>query len=225
MTRREEVQKVTATSASVTTSGETTADAVVQATGMAADPISWALAREILTSEAMLRFKVLSALLETGVDPDRLTLEYPHPTMEMASVDAVILNAKLAPETAIEFKYHRKYDNSDFVYAMPAGQLFNDFAKLRDFTGVNKRYVVYLTDGMMLRHVEKRENGLSALLDSRREHTILNDDIRAKKAKGFWKYAGNWSRSARLRMPKRWDLRSGHTLIVWQIREVDDSPH
>ena len=208
MTRREEApQKVATTSASVMTAGETTADAVVQATGMAADPISRALERGILTSEDMLRFKVLSALLECRVDPDRLILEYPHPAMKGKKVDAVIRDAEIAsdkivPETAIEFKYHHKYDNSDFVYAMHAGQLFYDFARLRDFTGVNRRYVVYLTDDVMLKHVEKRENGLSALLDSPREHTILNDDIRAraKKAKDFRKYAGDWSRSARLRM-------------------------
>ena len=85
--------------------------------------------------------------------------------------------------------------------------------------------MVYLTDGVTLKHIEKRENGLSALLDSPQGHTILNDDIRAKKARAFWKDAGDWSHSARLQMRTRRKVGSGHTLIVWQIREVDDSPN
>ena len=197
------------------------ADAVVKAVGLAADPISRALARGIMYGEDMLRYKVFSALPECGIDADRLTLEYPHPAIKGAKVDTVILNdaifrGMIFPETAIEFKYHRKSAAGDMPRAMKAGELVNDFVRLRDFKGVN-HYVVYLSDEVMIKHMRKPKNGLSALLDPWRERTIPDDGMLAKEAKGFSPAAGDLTILMRLRMRAHWDVGSGHTLIVWQV--------
>lgn len=197
--------------------GATATDAVVKAVGMTTEPISRALARDILFNEDMLRFKVCSALLECGIDADRLTLEYPHPNLiGNKKVDAVILNEDLVPEVAIEFKYHRKPPNAVIDYGTNAGQLVGDFTRLRDFAGV-KRYAVYLTEARMLNHFSNPSNHLSWLLDDCQELTIPNDEIRKKETKAFLAKAGCFSPRFRLRMCERWDAGGGHALIVWQV--------
>lgn len=206
----------------------TDTDAVVRAVGFAAPAVSRALARGILYGEDMLRYKVFSALSKCGIDEDLVTLEHPHPNLPgNKKVDTVILrgddlaHGKIAPETAIEFKYDRKSPVGATPFSMNAGELVNDFVRLRDFPDV-VRYVVYLTDGEMPGHFGNPANGLLALLDPYRERTIPDDDMLAKKAKGFFDAAGDLTSPMRLRMRAHWDVGSGHALIVWQVWDAPE---
>lgn len=209
----------------------TDADAVVKAAEVASTLISHdlkqvtrarELGREILYCEDMLRYRVFSALPECGIDPDRLTLEHPHPNLPgNKKVDTVILRGddlargNIVPETAIEFKYHHKHAKSSVVPAMNAGQLLKDFARLRDFAGVN-RYVVYLTDDRMIRYFQNPSKDLTWLLDTLDGRVVSSACIPDKKT--LRRYAGDWSRSARLRMMRKpWDVGNKHKLIVWQV--------
>jgi len=70
--------------------------------------LSRRLSLSIPTSEDAVRYTFFAALAEAGMEPEKLILEYQHPDIEAAKVDAVILGDAGQPKVAIEFKYDRR---------------------------------------------------------------------------------------------------------------------
>ncbi len=170
------------------------------------------------------RYLVFDEIRKDGVDVARIAPEYPHPSepykSKRAKIDAVILDANRAPETAIEFKYHRKNPNpnSDTPHGKNAGELLGDFARLRDFPNVH-RFVVYLTDGEMFRYFNNN-NRLNWIF-SQSEHEISDGNIPSgRKTKTLRKHAGDWRSPVRAQVMGRWDVGNCHKLVVWRIWRV-----
>ena len=182
---------------------------VTKGVGAAVPLLERRLERRVLFSEDNFRRLVIRGLREVGVDAARVKFEYPHPANSRKGqrTDAVILDANGKPETAIEFKYHRNEPNT----TMSAGELIADFAKLRDFRNV-QRFVVYLTDREMFRYLN--DNGLDWLF-SPSEQEISDSNI--PRTKTVRCYADDWRSPVRAQVAGRWDVGSGHKLIVWRV--------
>ena len=151
-------------------------DVVTEGVGAAVPLIERRLERRALSSEDKFRRLVIRGLHEVGVDAARVKLEYSHPANSYKKTDAVILDAKGAPETAIEFKYHRRNPGGTNLNSTGlAGQLIADFARLRDFPDVH-RFVVYLTVDEMFQYFNSPKNGLNWLF-SRYEQEISDGNI------------------------------------------------
>ena len=166
-------------------------------------------------SEDALRRLVLDELDKSGIPAMRLAMEYPHPNIPGARVDAVILDGNRTPQAAIEFKYHRKIPSShNQPRTMKAGELLTDFARLRDFPNV-QRYVIYLTDGEMLRYLGNICNGLYWLLYTKEQEI---SDANLPNTATLRRTAGDWTRPALSQTLLNRDVGIDHRLIVWQVK-------
>lgn len=100
----------------------------------------------VYTTEDSARYTFFAALLESGVAPEEIVLEYAHPTIPGARVDAVILDGK-RPCIAFEFKYDRAIPSGrSLPLAQKDGAVFADMVRLLAWPGALDRYVVYLSD-------------------------------------------------------------------------------
>ena len=175
------------------------------------------------------RHLAVSEIVRAGVDvmrvahgyprqEERATPEYSQPRDLREKIDAVILDAAGAPETAIEFKYHRgNRSGSNLPRTMFAGELIAEFAKLRDFFPNDqqvRRFVMYLTDGEMFRYFNNPNNGLSRLLAPMEQEI---SDRSLPRTKTLRRHAGDWRAPVRTRVKCVWDLGSNHWLVVWQV--------
>lgn len=79
-----------------------------------------------LLTEDTIRFATIMALGEAGVEPRRLTNEYPAPAIS-GSIDLVVDDP---PTVAIEFKYPRGARVLNTPYTMVLGSLIADFYRL-----------------------------------------------------------------------------------------------
>ena len=191
-------------------------DVVTEGVGAAVPLIERRLKRRASFSEDDFRHLVIRGLHKVGVVTRRVKLEYPHPGILRAMVDTVILDAKGAPETAIEFKYHRGIPSGgNLPRTQLAGQLIADFARLRDFPNVH-RFVVYLTDGEMYGYF--RNNNRLSRLFSQSEQEISDSNIPSKPT--FRERAGKWQSPVRAQMAECWDVGSGHKLVVWRVWQM-----
>ena len=172
-------------------------------------------------SEDALRRLVLDELAKSGIPAMRLEMEYPHPNIPGARVDAVILDGNRTPQAAIEFKYHRKIPSShNQPRTMNAGELLADFARLRDFPNV-QRLVVYLTDDEMLKYFQNPNSGVHWLLNPNKEHEI--SDANLPNTATLRRTAGDWTRPALSQMLLNRPVASDHRLIVWQVKPKPQS--
>lgn len=164
-------------------------------------------------SEDNFRYLAFHGLFKAGVDVTRVALEYPHPADSRAKVDTVILDAKGAPETAIEFKYHGSIpSNKNRPRPQSAGALIADFSRLRDFPNV-RRFVAYLTDGEMFRYFNNPKNGLNWIL-APSEQEISEGNL--PNTKTLREHARNWDSPVRTQVTGSWDV-GNHKLIVWRV--------
>lgn len=164
-------------------------------------------------SEDNFRYLAFHGLFKAGVDVTRVVLECPHPADSRAKVDTVILDAKGAPETAIEFKYHGSIpSNKNRPLTQSAGALIADFSRLRDFPNV-RRFVAYLTDGEMFRYFDNPKNGLNWIL-APSEQEISEGNL--PNTKTLRERARNWDSPVRAQVTGSWDV-GNHKLIVWRV--------
>ncbi len=187
------------------------------AINMAVPLIEQSLEMSMPLNEDLFRRMVLDELVKLENPATRSETEYPHPNIPGARVDAAILDGNGTPQTAIEFKYHRRNPNpkSATTHSENAGELLNDFARLRDFPNV-QRFVMYLTDDEMLNYFKKPGRGLQWILEPKNEQEISGSkipDIKTLRAK-----AGDWSRPALSQMLLNLPVASDHRLIVWQVK-------
>ena len=160
------------------------------------------------------RYLVFDEFRKAGVDIMRVDLEYPrdvHAKGVRPRIDAVILNEKGEPETAIEFKYIRKHG----APAADAGRLLADFARLRDFPKVH-RFAALLADGKFFQYLNKPSNGLN-LLFSPSEQEFSEGNIPKPKAL-LAKVGCALSSPVRVQVTGSWEVGNDHRLFVWRVK-------
>jgi hypothetical protein len=116
---------------------------------------------EVRTTEDSVRYTYFAALLEHGIRPEHVILEYPHPEILNAEIDTWIQISPQAP-IALEFKYHRNPPNARHqAKTMNAGSLFRDIGRLRQLNAATNAtcYFVYVTTREMAVYFMNSANG------------------------------------------------------------------
>lgn len=123
--------------------------------------LSRRLSLSIPTSEDAVRYTFFAALAEAGMEPEKLILEYQHPDIEAAKVDAVILGDAGQPKVAIEFKYDRR-NRGGTPQPLPqkAGAAFADLARLARLPQDLERLFVHVMDDELSKYLQSSRNGL-----------------------------------------------------------------
>jgi hypothetical protein len=136
------------------------------------------LERKVYTTEDSVRYTFFAALLaKSGIEPHDIVLEYPHPTIPGAEIDAFLTSFHGRP-TAIEFKYDREIPSGAAVpRPQNAGELFKDIARLSRFiaTPEPRRMLVYCTDSIMATYLGNPANGHAAFFNLQKGKRVKID--------------------------------------------------
>lgn len=166
-------------------------------------------------SEHNLRHLAFRGLLIASGDSVRMPVDT-HIANSREKIDAVLRDAKGEMKAAIEFECHRSYTSGhNRARTKYAGYLLANFARLRDFPYVHDhRFVVYLTDGEMLRYFNNPDNGLDWLF-SASEQEISDNNL--PNTPTLRKYAGDWNSPVRTQVTGDWEVGNDHKLVVWRV--------
>lgn len=115
----------------------------------------------VLTAEDSIRYTFYFAFTrETGVQPQEIVLEYPHPAIPDAHIDTYMTNPQHGP-LAIEFKYDRRIPAGNAIpRPQIAGELFKDMVRLKLFEPDSRvtKLLVYITDPIMANYFRNENN-------------------------------------------------------------------
>jgi hypothetical protein len=118
----------------------------------------------VYTTEDSIRYTFYSALLSsTDLKPSDLILEHPHPVIEGAEIDTVVIGSNGRPPMAIEFKYDRcnpggRPQNRTQRAAAVMADIFRLFKVPVSLATV--KYFVYITDSEMAGYFRNPTNRL-----------------------------------------------------------------
>jgi len=122
-----------------------------------------------LTTEDSVRYTFFYAILSRGMHRHTdVILESPHPCIERAKIDTLVLARASQPSVALEFKYDRgNPGRKNQNRTQRAGAVFNDVFRLVHVprTTAEAKYLVYLTDPEMAKYFRKPSNGLNGFFE------------------------------------------------------------
>ena len=174
-------------------------------------------------SEDLVRYVFFQSLVASGVEVHRFAFEYPHPVIERAMVDTVLIDEQGDPCVALEVKYHRA-NSSGAPLASPqsAGMLVHDMARLAVFTPANaERVLLYVTDREMARYFNNPNNGLRWVTGLEPGETeTLNDGDFDQRSDTFRKAVGPWPGPVSVRALHASDLMAGHMARLYKIERL-----
>lgn len=174
----------------------------------------------VFTTEDSVRYTFFAALLRDGLLPEQVILEFPHPLIQRARIDTVIVDGHGAPAMAIEFKYDRRNPGgTNQPMPQKAGSAFADLARLLLFPPPCERYFVYLTDGELARYLDNPRNGLQTFFSLRQDQRrTIDSQFFAGRSATFLHSMGEWPRATcTLRGVINEDLPQNHHLRVYEI--------
>lgn len=176
--------------------------------------------REVVTTEDSVRYTFFAALLESGVTPDQVVLEYPHPAIDRAKIDTW-LPAYKGGAIAIEFKYDRDPPGGlNQPKTQKAGAVFKDLRRqvlVAKEIGV-RSYFVYVTSEEMAVYFRNPNNGHSELwgLESGSD-MLVDEQYLSEKPKTFLGTLGG-SFEAKVVGAFHSDLYGGNYLRVYKVQ-------
>lgn len=115
----------------------------------------------VVTTEDSVRYTFFAALLDAGVKPYQVVLEYPHPAIERAKIDTWLPSYKEG-SVAFEFKYDRDPPGGkNQPKTQKAGYVFKDLHRqVQVAKGVGIRsYFIYVTSEEMAVYFRNPNNG------------------------------------------------------------------
>ncbi|MCZ6689117.1 MAG: hypothetical protein O7H41_05900 [Planctomycetota bacterium] len=173
----------------------------------------------IMTTEDSIRYTFFASLLRQGVRPEQVVLEYPHPAIERAEIDTVVLDNAGEIQTAIEFKYNRAIP-SGRNQPMPqqAGKALGDLVRLIRITLDIERYFVYVTDAEMAKYWQNPKNGLREVFELGREDELeITDDYFLNRSRTLRSAMGTWPQPATIACVTRAELPRQHWLRLYSL--------
>jgi hypothetical protein len=154
-----------------------------------AEALETKLAQAHSLSEEDLRHSVVEALEYFGMSPKgAIRLNFAHPTFRGKKIDIFLPSYSRQDAIACELKYDRGIPSGkNQARSMKAGSILNDILRLAHFstTTAVERFLIYLSDGEMLRYLRNPANGLSQLFDYQKKvglainATFLNTKARS----------------------------------------------
>lgn len=104
-----------------------------------------------LLTEDKVRFAAIRALAEAGVDPARMRVEWPHPTILNSRIDLAVLGG---PEVAfLEFKFPREPNEQNAAWTMALGAVLHDIYRLAAIPSPARRLFVYVESARLRRYM------------------------------------------------------------------------
>ena len=176
-------------------------------------------------SEDLVRYVFFQSLVASGIEVHRFAFEYPHPAIERAMVDTVLVDERDDPIVALEVKYHRSVaSGTNLAKPNMAGMLVHDIARLAVFTPAEaQRVLLYVTDEEMAGYLANPRNHLQWVtgLEPGESKTLNNGDF-TRLSDTFRKAVGPWPGPVTVRTLHSADLKAGHTARLYQIESAAD---
>lgn len=175
--------------------------------------------RGVVTTEDSVRYTFFAALLKSGVAPEQVVLEYPHPAIDRAKIDTWLPTYKDG-SIAIEFKYDRDPPGGkNQPKTQKAGAVFKDLrrqALVAKAIGV-RSYFVYVTTEEMAVYFRNPQNGHSRLWGLENGSDMLVDEnYLSDKPQTFLGVLGG-SFEAKVTGVFHSDLSSGNYLRAYEV--------
>ncbi|MEM7206488.1 MAG: hypothetical protein AAF434_01565 [Pseudomonadota bacterium] len=174
---------------------------------------------DVITTEDSVRYTFFAALLNSGVKPEHVVLEFPHPEIERAKIDTWL------PEyggsaVAVEFKFDRDPPGGkNQPKTQKAGAVFKDFrrqALLTKLTGV-RSFFVYVTSQEMAVYFRNPSNGHTKLWELEKDSVMeIDTEYLAGKPKTFIKTFGDQF-EAKIIGAFQADLSGGNYIRAYEI--------
>ena len=183
--------------------------------------------RGVLTTEDSVRFTFYAALLADGrVLPEQVVMEYPHPKIDGARVDTVLLDNQLVPVVAMEFKYDREIPSGRNVpKPQKAGAIFRDMVRLLAVPSMDLRLLVHLSSQELAGYWSELRNGLSGVFGLKVGNAIeITGAYFSGRSETFHKSMGTWPGIVDLSCLVSATLRCGHELRMYLIEQRQRIP-
>jgi hypothetical protein len=144
--------------------------------------------RRVVTTEDSIRYTFFASLLNSGIEPHEVILEYPHPSIPRAKVDTWLPSYE-GEQVAIEFKYDRDPPGGkNQPKTQKAGYVFRDLHRqvlLAKNTGA-RTYFVYVTTEEMAIYFQNPSHGYDDFFGLLQGHKMLiNESYFSGKAMTF----------------------------------------
>ncbi len=149
--------------------------------------------RGVVTTEDSVRYTFFAALLKSGVTPDQVLMEYPHPAIDRAKIDTWLPSYNEG-SIALEFKYDRDPPGGkNQPKTQKAGHVFKDLRRqtlLAKEVGV-RSYFVYVTSEEMAVYFRNQNNGHAKFWELENgQETSIDEQYLSNKPKTFLNVLG-----------------------------------
>jgi hypothetical protein len=173
-------------------------------------------------SEDSVRYMLFAALVQHGVQPERVVMEFPHPGMDKKKIDTVVVGDDGKPILAVEFKYHRRsLSGRNKPRTLASGSLFKDMSRLAVLEWPADRYFIYLSDDEMALYLRSPSVGLGDILDLPVGSELeLTPDTFANRPPTFFRRVGVWPGRIAIRSVAAQDLPFKHLVRVYEVGRV-----
>lgn len=178
--------------------------------------------KNVFTTEDSIRYTFFAALLEQGIRPEEIVLEYPHPAIPRARLDVLVSSTEQRREIGIEFKYDRRtLSGTNQPMPQKAGAVFKDFIRLLQWPEPLERYLVYLTDDELHRYLTSPRNGLSTIFGlTPGKNLDVDRSSFLERSPTFLGSMGNWLVPATLTCVATEILPRDHFLRVFEVQPL-----
>lgn len=167
------------------------------------------------TTEDAIRYTHFAALLQTGVAPEDVVLEFPLAGPGHKKLDTLVEGL---PKSALEFKFDREIPSkTNLNKTQRAGAIFKDFqrlAKMRRELGA-EAFFVYVAGHEMSVYFQNQHPKLWALMN-RQTMAIPAAYIAAQKSTFRKALGADWQELS-LRTLLATELPGGYSLRVWEV--------
>lgn len=181
--------------------------------------------KEIFTTEDSIRYTFFHCLVNYAkLLPSDIILEYPHPSIPNAKVDAYVPSQNERPELVFEFKFDRAIPSGrNTPKPQKAGKIFADIMRLSLFPSGTKvnRYLIYVTDEEMASYFQNESNRLDDFFNLRPQQTLrVNKAYTNKHCRTFAKSAGSNSISCEIKCLLSEQFETATWLRVYEINPL-----
>jgi hypothetical protein len=178
------------------------------------------MATGIHTTEDGVRYTFFAVILKSGLPPEKVALEYPHPKTTRAQLDTVLVDGNGQPTLAVEFKYDREIPSGSATpRPMKAGDLFADLIRVSQFSDPCERLFVYVTDSIMATYLRSQPKPLSDFFSLSPGQTLdLTPGLFVDLTKTFQDRMGIWPAQLRIVNVAKRELPRAHHLRIYEIQ-------
>jgi len=178
--------------------------------------------KKIDTTEDSIRYTFFASLLNHGIAPDEVILEYPHPNIPRAKIDTWLPNYLNNHSIALEFKYDRDIPSGkNQPKTQKAGNIFKDIKRLVYFLNkknekVIRAYFIYVTNEKMANYLQSNFSDFWNL--QQKKELFINESYLNKRPKTFL-ISLNGIFDARIICILNSKLSSKHYLRIYEIKQ------